>query len=57
MPRASPIPPKRPTIEPNRPTTTDSIRSAHVTWPTARTDGAQQAFSRWRCAAVIENTL
>ena len=52
-----PIPAKRPMAEPNKPTTTDSISIARVTCffdaPIARSS----AFSRWRCAALIENTL
>ena len=53
----SPIPANSPTVEPKRPTTTDSINIARVTCffdaPIAR----RRAFSRWRCAALMENTL
>ena len=56
-PMASSMPRPRPRIEPTRPTTTDSMSRETVTWrrlaPTARIS----AFSRWRCATVIENTL
>ena len=52
-----PMPAKNPIVEPNRPTTTDSIINARVTCffdaPIAR----RRAFSRWRCAALMENTL
>ena len=53
----SPMPAIKPTVEPNKPTTTDSINIARVTCffdaPIAR----RSAFSRWRCAALMENTL
>ena len=56
-PFESPIPANNPMVEPNRPTTTDSIINARVTCffdaPIAR----RSAFSRWRCAALMENTL
>ena len=52
-----PMPANNPMVEPNRPTTTDSIINARVTCffdaPIAR----RSAFSRWRCAALMENTL
>ena len=37
--------------------TADSISSVHVTWRRLAPMARSRAFSRWRCAAVIENTL
>ena len=57
MPSARPMPPTRPAIEPSRPITADSISSVHVTWRRLAPMARSSAFSRCRCAAVIENTL
>ena len=54
---ASTIPSARPRIEPTRPTTTDSTSSEAVTWRRLAPMARIRAFSRWRCAAVIEKTL
>ena len=53
----SPMPPSMPRTEPTSPTTTDSVSIAREICrrlaPTARSS----AFSRWRWAALMENTL
>ena len=52
-----PIPAKSPMKEPNRPTTTDSINIARVTCFFEAPIARSSAFSRCRCAALMENTL
>ncbi len=56
-PLDSPMPPTMPSTDPTSPTTTDSASIAREIClrlaPTAR----RSAFSRWRWAALIENTL
>ena len=52
-----PMPANNPMVEPNRPTTTDSIINARVTCFLEAPIARRSAFSRWRCAALMENTL
>ena len=56
-PRASSMPRPSPMMEPTSPTTTDSSRSDTATWRRLAPIARSSAFSRLRCATVIENVL
>ena len=57
IPSASPAPATSPIAEPSSPITTASTSIMRVTWRRLAPIARKSAFSRLRCAAVIENTL
>ena len=57
MPVASSTPAPKPTTPPNTPTTSASVNSTRVTWPRLAPMARSSAFSRWRWAALMLNTL